>query len=44
MQTEDNRLTERALAWIDGIHAQFAGTAVHEEPVVPAAAMAFKTA
>ena len=28
MQTEDNRLTDRALAWIDGIHAQFAGTAV----------------
>ena len=44
MQTEDNRLTERALAWIDGIHAQFAGTAVHEEPVLPAASMAFKTA
>ena len=26
MQTEDNRLTERARQWIDGIHAQFAGT------------------
>ena len=26
MQTEDNQLTERALEWIDGIHAQFAGT------------------
>jgi biotin carboxylase len=44
MQTEDNRLTERALAWIDGIHAQFAGTPLHDDPVVPAAAMAFKTA
>ncbi len=44
MQTEDNRLTDRALAWIDGIHAQFAGTAVHDEPVAPAGAMAFKTA
>ena len=30
MQTEDNQLTDRALAWIDGIHAQFAGTAVQE--------------
>ena len=28
MQTDDNQLTERALEWIDGIHAQFAGTAV----------------
>jgi hypothetical protein len=46
MQTEDNELTERALEWIDGIHAQFAGTAVpaHEEAAVPAGAMAFKTA
>ena len=26
MQTEDNELTERAQQWIDGIHAQFAGT------------------
>jgi biotin carboxylase len=41
MQTEDNRLTERALAWIDGIHAQFAGTAVQD--AAPAGAMAFKT-
>ena len=46
MQTEDNQLTERALAWIDGIHAQFAGTAVpaQEEAVAPVGAMAFKTA
>jgi biotin carboxylase len=46
MQTEDNELTERALEWIDGIHAQFAGTAVpaQEEAAVPAGAMAFKTA
>jgi hypothetical protein len=46
MQTEDNRLTDRALAWIDGIHAQFAGAAVRaqDEPAVPAGAMAFKTA
>ncbi len=44
MQTEDNRLTDRALAWIDGIHAQFAGTAVQRRAGVPAGAMAFKTA
>ena len=42
MQTEDNRLTERALAWIDGIHAQFAGTAVPKERR-RRARMAFKT-
>jgi hypothetical protein len=41
MQTEDNRLTERALEWIDGVHSQFVGTpAAHE----PAGALAFKTA
>ena len=28
MQTEDNELTERAHEWIDGVHAQFAGSAV----------------
>jgi biotin carboxylase len=46
MQTADNKLTERALDWIDGIHAQFAGTAVpaKDEPAVPTGAMAFKTA
>ena len=45
MQTDDNELTERAHEWIDGIHAQFAGTAVRrqDEPA-PAGAMAFKTA
>src|SRR4051812_5715386 len=45
MQTEDNGLTPRALEWIDGTHAQFAGTAVpaHDEPAA-AHAMAFKTA
>jgi biotin carboxylase len=45
MQTEDNQLTERALEWIDGIHAQFAGTAVPTlEEAAAAHAMAFKTA
>jgi hypothetical protein len=46
MQTADNQLTERALEWIDGIHAQFAGTAVpaQDEPTLPAGPMAFKTA
>ena len=45
MQTEDNRLTERARQWIDGIHAQFAGTprAPADGPP-PAGALAFKTA
>jgi hypothetical protein len=43
MQTEDNELTARARAWIEGIHNEFAGTplATEEEP---AGAMAFKTA
>ena len=45
MQTEDNRLTERALEWIDGIHAQFAGTrGARPSRRPPAGAMAFKTA
>jgi biotin carboxylase len=46
MQTDDNQLTDRALEWIDGIHAQFAGMSVpaRDEPAVPAGAMAFKTA
>jgi hypothetical protein len=46
MQDEDNRLTERALQWIDGIHGQFAGTPVpkEEEEQPPAGALAFKTA
>ena len=44
MQTDDNQLTERALEWIDGIHAQFAGTAVPTlEEAAAAHAMAFKT-
>jgi hypothetical protein len=45
MQSDDNQLTPRALEWIDGIHAQFAGTtfAAQEEPAA-AHAMAFKTA
>jgi hypothetical protein len=45
MQTEDNELTHRAHEWIDGIHAQFSGSALPDqlEPV-PAGAMAFKTA
>jgi biotin carboxylase len=46
MQTQDNELTPRALEWIDGIHAQFAGTVVpsQNEAAVPTGAMAFKTA
>src|SRR5215203_392167 len=44
MQTDDNQLTERAHEWIDGIHAQFAGTAVPSpEEAAAAHAMAFKT-
>src|SRR5215217_7577635 len=44
MQTDDNQLTERAHEWIDGIHAQFAGTAVPSpEEAATAHAMAFKT-
>ena len=46
MQTEDNQLTERALEWIDGIHAQFAGTRGPRRAGGRRAAhaMAFKTA
>jgi biotin carboxylase len=45
MQTEDNRLTERALEWIAGIRERFAGAPVPaaQQPA-PANAMAFKTA
>jgi hypothetical protein len=42
MQTEDNELTARAQEWIDGIHAQFAGTAAAAP--APTGALAFKTA
>jgi hypothetical protein len=45
MQTDDNRLTERALRWIDGIHGEFAGEPVAPaEEVPPTGALAFKTA
>ena len=45
MQTDDNRLTERARQWIHGIHGQFAGEPVpKEEPPPHAGVMAFKTA
>jgi hypothetical protein len=42
MQTEDNRLTERALEWIAGVEAHFVGTPAHEP--APAGALAFKSA
>jgi hypothetical protein len=44
MQTENNRLTERALQWIDGIKSEFAGEPVREEEPAPGGALAFKTA
>jgi biotin carboxylase len=45
MQTDDHEhLTPRALEWIDGIKAQFAGEPQPEEEPAPAGAMAFKTA
>jgi biotin carboxylase len=44
MQTDDNRLTERAHEWIRGIHAQFESVPLQREEPVPAGAMAFKTA
>jgi biotin carboxylase len=44
MQTEDNRLTERACEWIAGVEAQFAGTSPPPQAPVPAGALAFKTA
>jgi biotin carboxylase len=45
MQTEDNRLTERALEWIEGVKGQFAGTPVapEREPAPPTGALAFKS-
>jgi biotin carboxylase len=42
MQTEDNRLTDRAHEWIAGVKAQFVGTP-YPEPA-PVGALAFKTA
>jgi biotin carboxylase len=44
MQDDDNRLTERALRWIEGIHAEFAGEPVVAAEAPPAGALAFKTA
>jgi biotin carboxylase len=45
MQTKDNRLTERACAWIDAVHSRFAGTPLApSEPAPATGAMAFKTA
>ena len=45
MQTDDNRLTERAHQWIRGIHGEFAGEPVpKEEPPPHAGVLAFKTA
>jgi biotin carboxylase len=45
MQTEDNRLTERALEWIRGVEAHFAGDPVGgAAEAVPTGALAFKTA
>ncbi len=45
MQTDDGRLTDRARAWIDGIHAQFVGSPLAPgKPPPPAGALAFKTA
>jgi biotin carboxylase len=44
MQTEDNRLTPRALEWIQGVHAQFGRTPpAPDAPPAPAGALAFKT-
>jgi biotin carboxylase len=43
MQTDDNRLTERAHEWIAGVKGQFAGEPVPAERE-PAHAVAFKTA
>jgi biotin carboxylase len=42
MQTEEGELTPRAHEWIDGVHAQFAGSAAAAP--APTGAMAFKTA
>jgi hypothetical protein len=42
MQTEDNVLTDRAHEWIDGIHAQFAGSSA--PAAEPAPVLAFKSA
>jgi biotin carboxylase len=42
MQTEDNRLTARALEWIAGVEQQFVGAPAAEP--VPVGALAFKTA
>jgi biotin carboxylase len=45
MEGDDGRLTERAQHWIDGIHAQFAGTPVEQRDEPPhGGALAFKSA
>ena len=41
VQDDDSRLTERACQWITGIHSQFSGTPVAEQPAV--GALAFKS-
>jgi hypothetical protein len=45
LQDEDDQLTERARTWIDGINAQFSGTALQPADEPPHHhALAFKTA
>jgi biotin carboxylase len=45
LQDEDDRLTDRARAWIEGIHAQFRGTALQPAEEPPRHdALAFKSA
>lgn len=45
MEGDDGRLTDGARRWIDGIHAQFAGTPVEATEQQPSSgALAFKTA
>jgi biotin carboxylase len=44
MQTEDNRLTDRAREWIAGVQSRFAGAPPAPEAPPPTGALAFKTA
>jgi hypothetical protein len=45
MQTDDNRLTDRAREWIGGVKSQFAtAPAPAAEEPAPMGALAFKTA
>jgi hypothetical protein len=44
LQTDDNRLEDRAKRWISGIRAQFAGTPLAPQQPAPVSPRSFKMA